>query len=342
MNKKRNYAVNLLKFIAIICVILIHDKVPGNIGGIIRGIAAMAVPVFFMISGYYSYEVTGEILGKRAKRIFFLMLIANAIYFVWDICVELLTGNSLQLWFLDNCSAKRIAVWILLNESSLRGHLWFLGALLYAYLFLYFVIKLHESGKIPEKIWRKHETYLVGIAGILLFGNIIGGEVLTQLGKNIQIPYIRNWLFCGIPFLLVGYWLHGFVARRQGKISTFKVSVMLFVAIICNVAEVILVKTCELYFTTIFVAVFAFQIGEMRRVTKSKIVLFLGDIADKYGLWIYILQIMVIKTIQRGENILGWTDNILIQWISPGVSLCATGILAMLPVWLSGLYRKKK
>lgn len=342
MNKRRNQEINFLKFIAVICIILIHDKLPGNAGAVIRGIAAMAVPVFFMISGYYSYNVSTEVLGKRAKRIFFLMLIANAIYFVWDICVELLSGNSLQIWFGENCSVKRVLVWFLTNESSLRGHLWFLGALLYAYLFLFFIMKVYEQRKMSELLLKK-DMWLAVLAGILLCGNIIGGEILTQLGKNIQIPYIRNWLFCGIPFLLTGYCLHGYTLRRKKQCSTFQLSIMLLGAIMLNIVEVILVESCELYFTTIFVVIFSFMLAlQMEGKSKNRVIKLLGNIADKYGLWIYILQIMVIKTIQWSEEIFGWTDNVIVQWTSPIASFLVTGMLAILPVWLSDFNKRYK
>ncbi|MBQ6805875.1 MAG: acyltransferase [Lachnospiraceae bacterium] len=343
MNKSRNQEINLLKFIAIICVILIHDKLPGNAGAIIRAMAAMAVPVFFMISGYYSYEASGQVLGKRVKRTFFLMIIANVLYFVWDVWVEILSGNSLHIWFAENCSIKRIAVWVLTNESSLRGHLWFLGALLYAYMFLFLLIKWHELGKLPDFLWEKKDKWLAMLAGVLILGNIVGGEVLTQLGRNIQIPYIRNWLFCGIPFLLIGYCLCGYLRKNEIKSSGFKLGIGLLAVLVLNLVEVIFMEASELYLTTVLVAILSFVLavrGEGK--VRNKLLIKAGNIADKYGLWIYILQIMVIKTIQWFESEMGWTDNLVAQCLSPVLSFVLTVLVAIIPVWLSDLRKRRK
>ena len=105
----------------------------------------MSSTLFFMISGYYSYDLSGRAIGNKVKRTFLMVLLANTLYFIWDICVEILFGKPIQTWFRANCSVKRVIVWIMTNESPFRGHLWFLGALLYAYLFLYFVIKREEK-----------------------------------------------------------------------------------------------------------------------------------------------------------------------------------------------------
>ncbi len=87
-------------------------------------------------------------------------------------------------------------VFLVLNESPLRGHLWFLGALLYCYLFL-----------------------------------LALGEALTAAGHNIQIPYVRNWLFCGIPSFLTGYLICGYKERKEkSPLSLSHIRILLFVS----------------------------------------------------------------------------------------------------------------
>lgn len=343
MEKNRNEEINLLKFIAIVCVILIHDKLPGNIGMVVRGMATMAVPVFFMISGYYSYDLSGRAIGNKVKRTFLMVLLANTLYFIWDICVEILFGKPIQTWFRANCSVKRVIVWIMTNESPFRGHLWFLGALLYAYLFLYFVIKREENREICGYVRKKKDEKLLIFAFILLWGNILGGEVLTQCGIDIQIPYIRNWLFCGVPCLLLGYCIHGYVLKKKEKILSLNWSVVLIVAVLANIVEILLVKPCELYTTTVLVAVASFLFAlKFEGKNESKAFVFLGNLADRYGLWIYILQIMVIKSLHWLEKEAGMEKYVIIQWFSPFISLIITCFFSSLLVWLFDLWKKRK
>lgn len=52
----KNRCLNFFKGLGCIFVIFIHFPFPGEIGRIISGLARFAVPLFFMISGYYAYN----------------------------------------------------------------------------------------------------------------------------------------------------------------------------------------------------------------------------------------------------------------------------------------------
>lgn len=332
---KRNNEINILKLAAVLLVVLIHDRLPGRTGTVVRGAAAAAVPVFFMISGYFSYGSGCKTIRKRASRMFSLLVFANAIYFFWDIGVEVLSGNSVGVWLKEVCSAKRILVFLLLNESSLRGHLWFLGALLYAYLCLFFMMHVRK-GKLPEETGNNRGSrLLIMLSGFLLLINLIGGELLTQCGKDLQIPYIRNWLFAGLPFFGIGYWIHSKETWIRQTAGSQKTVTCLVIFLALNIAEVSLVRPCELYLTTIPVSVTAFLSALLYQgKAQSRLLLWGGQIADRYGLWIYILQIIVIKNIRWFYDAYGMGESVALQWLRPLLSFTVSLLISAGWVWM--------
>lgn len=331
-NRQTNQGINVLKFIAVTLVIIIHETPSGRFGLIAEGVAAMAVPVFFMISGYYCYGAAIGKIKKRIVKIFRLTILANLIYFCWDIAVEVLTGNSVWIWLRENCSLKRLLVFLLTNESPFRGHLWFLGALLYSYLFLLiFLIYMEKGrGRIAEIIRKNQIKTLFLISLILLILNIAGGEVLTLYGKNIQIPYIRNWLFMGIPFFIMAYCLHADEERIYSRFKPNMLWLLFAIGILLNVAEVSLMTQSALYITTIFVTVTAFFLALRFDKLKSTLLIRLGNLADKHGLWVYVLQIIVIKNLRWFYAQYGIADNMLVQYLSPLIALVLSFILSMM------------
>lgn len=342
MKTARNNEINFLKFIATISVILIHEKLPGSIGITIKDISAAAVPIFFMISGYFSYGSTIQQLKRRAVRILKLVILANAIYFIWDILVELWYGRPLIDWFIQTCSPKRILVFLLLNESSLRGHLWFLGALLYVYLFLIIGLKYIETRQKNNRFIFQNSENLFLLISILLFSaNIIGGEILTLFGKNIQIPYIRNWIFMGVPCACLAYFIH---AKEKWILQYIKKKTSLclfFLCILFNLIEVIYMPASGLYLSTIFLVALAFILAlQYKGKCQNSFIIFLGNFADQYGVWIYILQIMVIKSLRQLYSFLGIANNVAVRILSPIMVLILTSCLAIIPTQIERIFKK--
>lgn len=303
----------------------------------------MSVLVFFMVSGYYSYGADVSKLQRRALKIFKLTLLANFIYFCWDIAVEFLSGGDVSAWFRENCAVKRVLVFLVANESSLRGHLWFLGALLYSYMFFIIFVMYVEKGKsrFAEIIRENQVRCLFIVCAILLVLNIAGGEILTLCGKNIQIPYIRNWIFMGIPFFCMAYCIH---AHEEDIYRIFSLKMIWFwlaVSILLNVIEVWLMPQSCLYITTIFVNVLTFLLALKTGKVRSTVLVRLGNLADKYGLWVYILQIIVIKNLRWFYARYGVDDNIIVQSLSPFIVIILSFVLSVIPVRIAGVIKRR-
>lgn len=67
---------------------------PGVIGEYFTALTRIAVPVLFMITGYFYFDVeekNGE--TRQIKKIFKLVLEANVLYLLWDSFYAVLSRN---------------------------------------------------------------------------------------------------------------------------------------------------------------------------------------------------------------------------------------------------------
>ena len=102
-----NKFLNYLKGIGCISVVLIHAVIPGKIGIAIKTLADFAVPIFFMISGYYAYDDNQSQsrvkIKRRMKRIFKITIYALLIYFVFSMIYLLIMEGICNTgqWFLQ-------------------------------------------------------------------------------------------------------------------------------------------------------------------------------------------------------------------------------------------------
>lgn len=341
-SKKTNQGINVLKFIAVVLVVMFHEPFPSKLGLLVRGVAGMSELAFFMISGYYSYGLEAGRIRKRTVRILRLTILANFIYFCWDIAAEFLAGGSVLAWLRENCSLKRLLVFILTNESPFRGHLWFLGALLYAYLFMLIFLLYVEKGRgrLAEIIRENQIKCLFSMSMLLLVLNIAGGEFLTLYGKDIQIPYIRNWLFLGIPFFTIAYCIHAKEECIYSRLNLNMLWLLLAASILLNVVEVWFMPQSGLYISTIFVDIVIFLLAMKYKEVRAHILVRLGDFADKYGLWVYVLQIIVIKHLRWFYAQYGIAGNRTLRYFRPFIALALSCALSIAAVWIGDAIKR--
>ena len=159
-------------------------------GEYFTAIARIAVPIFFMITGFF---YPGAVEQKREKKqiykIFALMLTGNAIYFVWRCAEYRMADGTLVLFIKNSFTLKNAVKFLIFNESPFGGHLWYMGAALY-------VLVIAE---LLQKTKRIRLLYI--ITPFLLLGDLALGKYSLLL-FNREFPYIivRNWLFVGVPY----------------------------------------------------------------------------------------------------------------------------------------------
>ena len=184
--KKRNISLDLLKIILAIFVILQHSNFLIDYNEIInfltvQGFFRIAVPIFFIINGYYFKKIIDEkSLKKWIMRLFIL-------YFLWTLIY-------LPIWF--NFSIKSLFINILIGYH----HLWYINAMILCGISLYLINKV------------KSKKLLIIALVLFIFGTMIQylgnyhifkNNIIDTL-TNITFMY-RNFLFLGLPFFITGY-----------------------------------------------------------------------------------------------------------------------------------------
>lgn len=328
---ERNQAVNQLKMLSVTAIFLIHCRFPGRTGEIIRGVASFGVPVFFMIAGFYSYRISRAKIRKRAGHLFRLIAGANLFYLVWDWAYLYLTGENVAVWTAENLSWKKLLIFLLFNETPLRGHLWFLGALWYCYLLLLsFVDGLPgRNRQVKEQEWYSRIGKTITV--LLLLGNLVLGEALTALGHNLQIPYVRNWLFCGLPCFLAGYLIRERQENQTAwKMTRKRLTLLIAASAALGAVETYLIPDSELYLGTLLLALFSFMYAVRGNGKEAGSAPWYLEFVDRNASLIYILQVAVIKTLQLILQRTGQGDNKAAAWIMPFAALALTCLTAEL------------
>lgn len=193
--KNRNMSLDVLKLIASYVVVFIHFKFDGLSGDIVDALSRFAVPVFFMISGYFAYYNSTERIMSKMKKIIIIYYFGAAMYFCFYAILTLCDfGIKAAMWYgISYFNPVFIFKFIVFNLSKSSEHLWFLVALIYVYGLQYFVVK----GKVKDRVY-----LCTGIA--LLIIHLLLGVGLSAFAIVIPNYMIRNFLFMGYPFFCVG------------------------------------------------------------------------------------------------------------------------------------------
>ncbi len=155
-----------------------------------------AVPVFFMISGFFLYSPDCDTVCQRAvkaaKKITKILLWATAAYAAYKVYFVFRHGETLfNAWTLRDV--------ILLNFNPFGGHLWYLQA------YIYILGILWVTGKM-KRLHLLRWTIVPLLVVFLAFEKncVIGKLCMPLLGREFYSMYTYNFLFCGLPFVTLG------------------------------------------------------------------------------------------------------------------------------------------
>ncbi len=288
----RNHGLDFLKAISTFMVVCIHAPFPGIVGTIIIPLTRMAVPLFFMITGYY-YSSTKERnhVNKQFYKILQLFIGANLLYFLWKLVIICFKNSSITIELTKMFSVKSILKFILLNESPFGAHLWYLGAILYVLL----IVLLFE------KKWNREKLY--PIVPFLLVADLVFGKYsLLLFGQTIPYILVRNFLCVGLPYFLIGDWLYTHsITIRPGKARMY-ICVFTFTTLIERTLLGVFSLNAERdhYISTTFLAVFTFLLAlQHENVYANKGLSVLSSVGAKLSTNIYILHPIVITVVAK-------------------------------------------
>lgn len=250
-NQNRNTTLDLLKLIAAFCVVFVHYKFYGKVGTVVDALSRFAVPLFFITSGYYSYNNTVSKHKAKAIRLIKMFVLVTLLYHCATIAVYLVQGEFAEIsaYLASLFNLKQIIKFLCFNNTLSSTHLWFLLALAYSYILHSFATKYKVSNKVLT---------LYAVAALSL--HLILGEYLKLFSINIENIYVRNFALMGYPLFIVGL----IIKQHEQKILNIKNSVLIPVFCI-GVIDVLVIRYLsdftEMYLGTLMIVFVLFVVA---------------------------------------------------------------------------------
>ena len=322
--KTKNDCLNVWKGIAAFAVVLIHCTLPGVPGEIIKGIARFAVPLFFLISGYFAYGREDAVLRRREIHILRLYVGAVAVYYLWAAIRYFLSQRTFAQMgaelFPDG--GRTVSDLLFFNRTAMAPHLWFMGALVYCYLFY----RLLARKRLEER------GYL--LISVLLAANLLLGEGRGLTGIAVPVRWIRSFWLTGFPFFLWGSWFACW--EKQGGLQLHRGAGMALVAggMLLSSVECLWSGYDELYVGSILTAGGMFSLAlAFADLGKGSL---LARIGERDSANIYLWHMLLRNFAALAFLMAGVYETMACQLLMPFLVGAASTALAEL------MYRRKK
>ncbi len=177
---------------------MIHVGFPGTLGRLIVKLCSFAVPIFYLISGYYAYDCDESTIKNRLIKILKLLLYG---LIVWTADSIFLGKGYLDFasWIKTYFGKTQIIKILVFCTIEYAIPLWFLIALAETYLFWIFVLKL----KIEWLFIRLIPMLLLFYLGITIYCDTMRIEWFWKI----------NFVAQALPWYMLGY----YVNTKEGK-----------------------------------------------------------------------------------------------------------------------------
>lgn len=191
----------MLKALCALGVVILHAPL-GTFTDYARLISSIAVPIFFMVTGYFLYSAdvqqTCNRIKKTIRKVIPLILLLQFFYFVLNPLPSDILGNWVSY-----------SLWLLQGYKPTGGHLWYLTALLQAMIVFGFYIR-----------WTKGDYVWVFI--LIWFLGFVVEDYRPLIFGSEQSLLSKNFLLYALPSLATGYlfrkWEQKIVQYNWGRI----------------------------------------------------------------------------------------------------------------------------
>ena len=200
--------------------------------GIVTSLSGFAIPAFFVLSGFYvldtNREVRMEKVLRKIKRSALCFVFVFLFYVALNVPIMLLFHETLTF------SKRMIFNFVVMNLWPLRigDNIWFIQAMLYAYIVIFILDKL--------KLLKFYRILLV----ILFVFMLLTGEFSGVIRFNILgYPYIPgNWLTRALPYILLGKLLRD-MKEKLMEIKFWKYLIAFIVGGVLVILEICILVT---------------------------------------------------------------------------------------------------
>ena len=308
--RNRNHTLDMVKAICAYSVVLLHIHFPGTAGNVVNVLARFAVPVFFMVSGYFCYRGDDtEFIrtGRKLRHAAILILVAFPVCAMWELVQNYIDEDSQIKWLESLVSEEHIRQFLLYNNSSqVKWHLWFLPALLYCYLMFAAVSKF--------RLYRLAYV-LIPVLLVIHFGM---EEFSPYLGEHFRVMQFRNYLFTGFPFFMAGHLIHKYQQQIckwfSGRRVVFLYG-MVAAGAVSSLIEYQYFGKQELLLGSVCMAAGLFLIAMVKQ--DAKVPEILAAVGQKYSFFIYLFHLCaadILKDIFRAAEL---SNTPVYLWAKP-------------------------
>ena len=280
---KRSVSIDALKGIAALLVVCLHCENSDTLDSVIHIFARMAVPMFYLITGYFIPDmIERNDMKRHFVKILKITLFSLALYFIL-FCIESIATGAFPNKLYTIVSWKSFVNSLILGRTPFSinaGHLWYLVSIIYILGFISIYTRKYSI---------KSLYYLIPI----LF---LSGYIISSI-TGIKRVYYQNYLFIGLPYVLLG----SFIKEKMSSFSLNKKTIDLLLVLLP------ILLACEIFIyvsfglpsrrehyllMTPYVALLL--IWSTRHPTfgeKAKLTL----IGRRYSLYIYIIHFYIVQ-----------------------------------------------
>ena len=338
MAKTQNRTLNFLKGVGCMGVVLIHFPLPGTFGLVIKRLSFSAVPIFLLISGYFSYYEDAQAQSKALvrKTVSILKISAWAIgfYFLYALVFHLVKQDAME--FLSKCFSRNgfVNFFVVNNFEIIDAyHLWFLPSLLYSYLLLLVLDKF----RCIDKVYPVLPLWFAAKLAMEVVVDTYGFSYHFRCNALVAAPYV----------LLGRYFACKDAARACKDAARSKIGAAGHLAIACASAIGILILAVWnrqsglfwLLVPCIAVPLFLLAIQKPNMASCP----FLQKVGADYSLDVYIFHIFVYRVLSNLAAFAGLTRYAVLAWALPIATILCSVLWAAVSKAAQGyIHRRRK
>lgn len=329
MSKKRNETLSVFKCISIYAVILAHVPFPGQFGRALCALAKFSVVVFFLSSGYFSWEKSGTALKRSAGKTGSLLIKVVLFHLAVGCFNAVREGTSAVDFLLERFHPLYIKETLLYQVLSLpySWHLWFLTSLLVVYILWWAMTAWLErrGGRVPYGA--------LGVLAVVLLGiNIALGEGRAMIGltplPNLQL---RNAWLDAFPCFALGSLLR---EKEAALLPRLKLPLLwggTAACVVLNLWEFSRVDVVDVFLGTTVLAVLLMLIAMKHpQAPRNLLIRWACYCGDRLTFYIYVIHVPMYCLMKfNGGAVLGPEGLLSHRWLTPVAIALLSTLLAV-------------
>lgn len=318
--ESRNQAIDVVRIIACFMVVFAHVRLPWGLAKYSIALLRFAVPYFLIVTGWYLYRNNKKDALIVAKKTLFKMLkftLYSLIFIsIVNSIVCLIQNKNMFGWFILFNKKKTLFEFFVYNRGVFFSSIvWYLLALLYSLVIYIILIKTNLLKK----------SYLLIIP--LIIANLI-----INYCFDYRWFITGNWLFTGLPFLLLGSYLR--TSKLWKNIPTKISWSFIIIGIIVAFLDAKLFPEEIIYISTLLI-VFGI-VTLVLKDNKFKCNKLISDFGAKCTAYIFVIHCSLRDLLYA---IFGKPTNDIIELFMPIIIFVISSIIAIIIVYIKDKYK---